>query len=76
MDIRELMKPCPFCGRKVETSSLEFDGIGIRKLEVDCSCGASIQIESGDVISSWNGDRKRIDKDALEKWNTRERSSE
>lgn len=71
MDYRDLMKPCPFCGRKVENVSIDMDGSGILRIDVDCSCGASIHIEADDVISDWEGNRFQFGKNAFEKWNER-----
>ena len=76
MDYRDLMKPCPFCGKKVEVSSMDFDGTGVLRIDVECSCGASINIESDDVMSDWQGHRYQLGKNAFEKWNTRAEQTE
>lgn len=64
------MKPCPFCGQKIEAVSWEQDGLGLTTLKVMCTCGVTIKIDADDVF-------RTVDKyfrpglDALEKWNRR-----
>jgi len=71
MKIEEVLKPCPFCGRDANIASMDFDGVGVLRIDVDCSCGVSVSIRSDDRLSDWQGRRYQLGKDAIEKWNTR-----
>ena len=71
MDIREKMKPCPFCGQKVDIVEIEMSRKGFERIRVNCECGADIEFKGDEYIDS-NMGGIRIGKDALEKWNTRE----
>ena len=76
MDYRDLMKPCPFCGHKINAVSVDFDGTGVLRIDADCSCGASIRMGADDAISDWQGHLYRPGKDAIEKWNKRAEQTE
>ena len=73
-DIRGKMKPCPFCGRKVEDGTYiekyGFIGYYVSELTVTCVCGATITIEAGDVVKMDQLPLK-IEEDAVDKWNRR-----
>lgn len=75
MDIRDIMKPCPFCGARVETVRIVASSDGMEELSAECSCGANIDIEGDGFIYSCS-DKIRVGKDALEKWNTREEGNQ
>ena len=70
MDIKELLKPCPFCGRAVEIVEIKFSVFGIKSLTVDCYCGMHFEIESDDVFKV-GGKMKILGLTADQKWNRR-----
>lgn len=69
-DMREVMKPCPFCGRKVGLVEFEYTIPGVSKLKVYCPCGAEIGIESDELVY-YHGEGHQLGKSAIEKWNDR-----
>lgn len=61
------LKPCPFCGRKLEHYNIEYTGVFTRKFEADCDyCHAHIEIEPPRIYAFCEG------KDAIDTWNRRE----
>ena len=70
MDIKDLLKPCPFCGRDVEVVEIKCSAYGIINLTVDCYCGIHFEIESDDVFEV-GGKMKILGLTADKKWNRR-----
>lgn len=71
-DLRDTLKPCPFCGRKVNLASLQMgSGIGVTRMDIECSCGISFEIYADDLIYSADGTPHQIGLTALEKWEKR-----
>lgn len=66
------LKPCPFCGREVETYEMEMEsGKGITHLVVRCECGVEMEVESrGMDVVTYCGSRF-IGDTALDIWNRR-----
>ena len=63
------LKPCPFCGQKIERYSIEADSYGISRLQINCCMDFNIM--SDDVVTSFGGEWARVGLTALEKWNRR-----
>lgn len=63
------LRPCPFCGRKVETCMIESTRAGIHRLKVDCICGASVEIEK-EILYTIND--SFLPYSAVDTWNTRD----
>lgn len=66
--LETILKPCPFCGRKVSDCEIESTSAGIHRLEVSCICGATIEIKK-DFYYSLND--KILPESAVQIWNTR-----
>ena len=75
-NIKEVLKPCPFCGRDAEIINMDFDGSGVLRIEVNCRCGVSVSIDSDNCVSDWRGHRYQLGKNAIEKWNARAEQTE
>ena len=71
MKIDEILRPCPFCGRRVEVARLEADQNGVTSIEVRCHCGAEIMFDSDDYIYDWTGAAHQMGLTAIEKFNNR-----
>lgn len=66
------LKPCPFCGREVDTYEIEMEsGKGIKRLVVQCKCGVEVEVESRVVDFFSYFDRKFVGDTALDIWNRR-----
>lgn len=71
-DIRGQLKPCPFCGRKVNLASLQMEsGIGVTRMDIECACGIRFEIYADDVIYSTDGTPHQMGLTALDKWEKR-----
>lgn len=71
-DLRDQLKPCPFCGRKVNLVSLQMgSNIGVARMDVECACGISFEIYADDVIYSADGTPHQMGLTALDKWEKR-----
>lgn len=70
--LQDQLKPCPFCGRKVNLVGLQMSSdIGVTRMDVECACGISFEVYSDDVIYSANGTPHQMGLTALEKWERR-----
>ena len=70
--INEVLKPCPFCGSEVEVVQVECRAGGVTSIEVCCSCGVDVRIESDDFIYDWTGEAHQLGSNAVQKWNRRD----
>lgn len=71
-DLRNQLKPCPFCGRKANPVSLQMGGgIGVTRIDIECSCGIRFEIHADDVIYSADGTPHQMGLTALDKWEKR-----
>lgn len=71
-DLRNQLKPCPFCGRKVNLVSLQMESnIGVTRMDIECACGIRFEIYADDVIYSADGTRYQMGLTALDKWGKR-----
>ena len=71
-DLRNQLKPCPFCGRKVNLVSLDMErNIGVTKMDIECACGISFEIYADDVMYSADGTPHLVGLTALDKWEKR-----
>ena len=71
-DLRDQIKPCPFCGKKVSTASLQMSsGIGVIRMDIECACGISFEIYADDVVYSADGTQHQMGLTALDKWKKR-----
>ena len=71
-DLRDKLKPCPFCGRKVNLASLQMgSSIGVTRMDIECACGISFEIYADDVVYSADGTRYQMGLTALDKWEKR-----
>jgi len=73
-NMRVELKPCPFCGRNVDSISFRTEGRHVDSLTVNCSCGVRIEInaeayeiECFDGRIMWEYPKG----DALDIWNRR-----
>lgn len=66
--LETILKPCPFCGRKVSDCEIEATRAGIHRLEVSCICGATIVIEKEKFYSI---NDEFLPESAVQTWNTR-----
>lgn len=64
------LKPCPFCGREVETAEMEWCPAGATRLKVYCRCGADVET-SAESIYYVDGLPTFGGLDAIAKWNNR-----
>lgn len=70
--LRDQLKPCPFCGRKVSLASLQMgSGIGVTRLDIECACGINFGICADDVIYTGDGTPHQIGLTAIDKWEKR-----
>ena len=70
--LRDQLKPCPFCGRKVRLASLQMgSGIGVTRMDIECACGIRFEIYADDVIYSADGTPHQMGLTALDKWEKR-----
>ena len=70
-DFRDQLKPCPFCG-KVNLASLQMgSSIGVTRMDIECACGISFEIDADDVIYSADGTPHQMGLTALDKWEKR-----
>lgn len=67
------LRPCPFCGRKVDTCEFEATSAGIHRLEVHCICGASVEIEKEILYTIQDS---FLLYSAVDTWNTRDGNKE
>ena len=66
--LRDQLKPCPFCGRKVNLASLQMgSSIGVTRMDIECACGISFEIYADDVIYSADGTPHQMGLTALKK---------
>ena len=65
----EQLKPCPFCGRKIETFNVNYEGGEAVLLGVQCYCGTRIEIRVNAYFTKWDGMPDELT--AIEKWNRR-----
>ena len=71
-DVRDKLKPCPFCGRKVNLVSLQLESnIGVTRMDIECACGINFEIYADDVIYSADGTPHQMGLTAIDKWETR-----
>lgn len=70
MTINEILSPCPFCGREVEITSIGYIMGAVDSLEIRCSCGAEVRLESDVLIHTFAGSYQS-GLTAVEKWNRR-----
>lgn len=63
-----ILKPCPFCGSPVDTCEIKATSAGIHRIEVDCICGARVEIKK-EVLYSISD--SFLPHSAVEIWNTR-----
>lgn len=71
-DLRNQLKPCPFCGRKVHLVSLDMQrNIGVTKMYIECACGIGFEIYADDVMYSADGTPHLVGLTALDKWEKR-----
>lgn len=71
IDLQDKLKPCPFCGRKVSLESIQMgSNIGVTRMDIECACGISFEINADDVIYS-DGTPHQIGLTAIEKWERR-----
>ena len=71
-DLQNQIKPCPFCGRKVNLVNLQMErNIGVTRMDIECACGISFEIYSDDVLYSVGGTPHQIGLTALDKWEKR-----
>ena len=66
--LETILKPCPFCGRKVSDCEIEAISAGVYKLNVSCVCGAEVKIEAEKFFTV---SETYIPKNAIRIWNTR-----
>ena len=67
--IKDILRPCPFCGRPVTDYENAVHNGELTSLTVHCNCGACIIIE---VLSFYADDLEIMESgDAMDIWNTR-----
>lgn len=65
------LKPCPFCGAKINSYSAEYIGVCCKRLVVACrACGAEFDIQAPSNMYSNNRVEYWGD-DAIARWNRR-----
>ena len=67
MEIKDLLKPCPFCGRDIEVGEVTLSANGIISLKVDCYCGIHFEVDSDDMFLVKHSAGLTAD----QKWNSR-----
>lgn len=67
------LRPCPFCGLKVDTCETEATRAGIHRLVVHCICGAKIEIEKEILYTVSDS---FLPYSAVDTWNTRDGNKE
>ena len=73
-NVRVELKPCPFCGRNVDSISFSTEGRYISSMTVNCSCGIRFEIDAECYeIERLDGPimREYPYGDALDIWNRR-----
>ncbi len=75
MDINLYLKPCPFCGREVSTTTIQYEGHPdiVTSMDVTCNhCGIKFEIhEYHRTIKNWG-----YPEDAINIWNQRAKEVE
>ena len=66
--LETILKPCPFCGRKVSACEIEATSAGVHRIEVRCICGATIEIKK-EILYTWKD--SFLPESAVQTWNTR-----
>lgn len=67
------MKPCPFCGREIDTDTIPISissGITM-KMQFTCLCGVTFEIEDDELYYDNRGMSHQLGRTAFDKWNTR-----
>ena len=69
------MKPCPFCGRKIDTDTapieINLDCDTMMKIRFTCLCGITFEIEDDDLYYDNRGMSHQLGRTAFDKWNAR-----
>lgn len=67
------MKPCPFCGRKIDTDTNPISmssGITM-KIQFTCLCGITFEIEDDELYYDNRGMVHQLGRTVFDKWNAR-----
>lgn len=69
------MKPCPFCGRVIDTDTsrieINLDRDTMMKMRFTCLCGITFEIEDDELYYDNRGMPHQLGRTAFDKWNAR-----
>lgn len=67
------MKPCPFCGRLIDTdtSCIEMNFGHMMKMRFTCLCGITFEIEDDELYYDNRGMSHQLRRTVFDKWNAR-----
>ncbi len=69
------MKPCPFCGRAIDTDTsrieINLDRDTMMKMRFTCLCGITFEIEDDELYYDNRGMSHQLGRTVFDKWNAR-----
>ena len=67
------MKPCPFCGRVIDTDTSRIEvNIGpVMNMRFTCLCGITFEIEDDELYYDSRGMSHQLGRTVFDKWNAR-----